>query len=248
MTRKKQLLTVSIILLVLGIGIFLYPTILQQFNEFKFSKTISDFNKNVNEMNNQANASSTTEQEDDLKYNKTLLDKLYQDMQAYNKDLSENGQSTFGDPFAYAEPSFDLSKYGIDDSIFGYIAAPAIDLELPIYLGASKENMKYGAAHLTRTSVPIGGDNTNAVLAAHTGAVSRKYFDNIVNLKEGDDVYVTNFWDTLHYKVAQIRIIYPTETGNILIEDGKDLLTLVTCYPYGYNTHRYVVICERVEE
>ncbi len=176
------------------------------------------------------------------------LAELRADMELYNRDLLVNGQLLLNDPFAYEEASFDLTEYGIDDGIFGYIEIPEIDLTLPIYLGANKANMKKGAAHLSYSSMPIGGESTNTVLAAHRGIIGKIYFDNIVYLEEGDDVYITNFWETLHYRVVDIEVISPYDIDKCYIQEGRDLVTLLTCHPYGYTTYRYKVVCERAEE
>lgn len=179
-------------------------------------------------------------------YNWEYIYKLHEDMEEYNQNLLDEGQYLLNDPFAYEQPSFDLVSYSVYDNVFGHINIPAIDLELPIYLGANQGNMSMGAAHLSYSSMPIGGESTNAVFAAHRGYIGKIFFDNIVFLNEGDDVYITNFWDKLHYKVVSTEIISPYEIDKCYIQDGRDLVTLLTCHPYGYSTNRYMVVCERV--
>lgn len=185
---------------------------------------------------------------DGKRYNWALISQLYGEMQDYNNNLINEGQYELNDPFAYEQPSFDLVSYSVYDNVFGHINIPAIDLDLPIYLGANQDNMNFGAAHLSQSSMPIGGESTNAVFAAHRGYIGKIFFDNIVFLNEGDDVYITNFWDKLHYKVVRSEVISPYEINKCYIEEGKDLITLLTCHPYGYSDYRYMVVCERVTD
>lgn len=191
-------------------------------------------------------AQQSQESQESQEYNPKLLARLYSDIVKYNKDLYESGQQLL-DPFAYEQESFNLSQYSVYDNIFGYVSAPSIDLNLPIYLGASKDNMWLGAAQMTGTSIPIGGTNTNAVLAGHRGVISMTMFDNIVFLEEGDSVFINNLWSEIEYKVVGSEIILPTESDKVKIQSGKDMLTLLTCHPYGYTSYRYVVYCERVK-
>lgn len=238
--RSKILLTICILFFLAAVGVLFYPTIMQQVDKVKVSIAIDNFDKNV-----AAIKDDSKDNHENSKYNKELLDQLYKDMKAYNKNLYDGGQ-VFGDPFMFEQSSFDLTSYGIEDSIFGYIKSPNVYMDQSLFLGASYWNLSFGAAHMTGTSVPIGGVNTNSVIAGHTGVAGYTFFDNIVGLEVGNDIYVTNFWDELHYKVIEAKVILPNETSDLRIEEGKDLLTLLTCYPYGENTHRFVVICERV--
>lgn len=183
---------------------------------------------------------------DDIDYRPLMLEYLREDAQNYNQDLITNGQLLLNDPFSYEQVPFDLTQYGIEDDVFGYIESPVIDMKLPIYLGATNDNLARGAVHLTYSSLPIGGESSNAVLAGHRGYIGGVFFDNIVFLEEGDDVYVTNFWEELHYKVIEKEIISPYDIDRCYIQEGKDLITLLTCHPYGYTTYRYMVVCERV--
>ena len=173
---------------------------------------------------------------------------LYNAMLDYNRRIYDSGQAGLCDAWSYQVASFDLRAYGIEDEAIGVITIPKIDVELPIYLGASSENMAKGAVHLSQTSLPIGGPDTNCVIAAHRGWYGAPYFRYIDVLEEGDEVYVTNLWETLTYKVSEIRVINPDDVGQILIQPGRDLLTLLTCHPYASGgLYRYVVYCERKE-
>lgn len=172
---------------------------------------------------------------------------LWADMVRYNETIYTQGQTGLSCAYDYQQPSFRLSDYGLDSEVFGVISIPAMDLEMPIYLGATEQHMADGAAHLSQTSLPIGGENTNCVIAGHRGYNGASYFRYIDKLQVGDTVSVTNLWETLHYRVAEIKIIDPNAVTEILIQPGRELLTLLTCHPYASGgRQRYVVYCERI--
>ena len=169
------------------------------------------------------------------------IDRLYADSVAYNERLQEHQDM---DHIDFADEALNLSDYGIYDGIYGYITASSIGLNAPIYLGASESNMAWGAAHLMNTSLPIGGEGNNIALAGHTGYFGRIVFDNIPYLDEGDTVSITTYFGTLTYQVISKKEISSTETNDIYVVKGKDLLTLLTCARMGKT--RYQVTCERV--
>lgn len=176
------------------------------------------------------------------------LKRLYRDSIAYNERLKSEQGSLLTNEYAYAQPSLDLTDYGIYNGIYGYVEAPSIGMKLPVYLGANDATMSYGAAHLTYTSLPVGGESTNVSLAGHTGYIGRIFFDNLRNLKAGDTVKVKNYWDTLSYKVSETKVVAMDESADIYIQEGKDLLTLVTCISDGAGGfNRLLVICSRAE-
>jgi sortase A len=171
------------------------------------------------------------------------LERLLKDSQQYNDNLKENQYSLLINSNSYTQPALNLESYGIYNGMYGYVTADTINMRLPIYLGTNNSSMNYGATHLTYTSLPIGGDKTNTVLAGHTGYIGRIFFDNIKNLQIGDKVSITNYWNTINYKVIGTNICEPTEVENIYIDGDKDLLTMFTCINGG--KQRYFVICER---
>lgn len=167
-------------------------------------------------------------------------------MQSYNQQLWEEKQAGLCDPWAYEQPSFKLGDYGLVDEVFGVISIPRLELEMPIYLGATYKHMADGAAHLSQTSLPIGGENTNCVIAGHRGWGGASYFRYITELEAGDEVIITNLWGELRYTVVEIKIIDPNDVKEILIQQDRELLTLLTCHPYASGgKYRYVVYCER---
>ena len=169
-------------------------------------------------------------------------------LQEYNRQLYAEKQCNLTDLEACEVPAADLTAYGIEDEIIGVLEIPAIELTMPIYLGASDDHLAAGAAVLGNTSAPIGGDNTNCVIAGHRGWRGADYFRHIDRLQAGDTVQVINLWETLTYTVADIQIIQPHEVDKIKIQQSRDLLTLLTCHPYASGgRQRYVVYCERTE-
>lgn len=171
---------------------------------------------------------------------------LWLDMKAYNEAIFREGQESLSNPTAYEESSFYLADYGLESEVFGVLSIPRLSLEMPIYLGASKQNMANGATVMGQTSLPIGGSNTNCVLAGHRGWNGAAYFLYINQLEPGDTVTITNLWETLTYEVVETRIISPNDVDAIHIQPNRELLTLLTCHPPASGgKQRYLVVCER---
>jgi len=171
---------------------------------------------------------------------------LYAAMEEYNERIYAEKQRGLSDPWAYEAAGIDLSSYGLEDDIIAVLSVPAMELEMPVYLGASYDNMALGAAVLGQTSLPIGGSNTNCVIAGHRGWNGAAYFLNIDKLRVGDELSITNLWETMDYTVSEIRIIEPNDIDQILIQEGRELLTLMSCHPYASGgRYRYLVFCER---
>lgn len=175
-----------------------------------------------------------------------LYAELYAAMQEYNDCLVGNQRELLTDPWSYEQTSFDLLEYGIEDGVFGVLEIPAIDLSMPVYLGATEENMAKGAAHLSNTSLPIGGMDTNSVIAGHRGYSGADYFRHLDKLEVGHKVRLTNLWETLSYRVVDIQIIAPSDIQKVYVQEGRDMLTLLTCHPYASGgKQRLVIYCER---
>ena len=227
---RKLVRIIAIILLIVGIGFFTYPIALREAFDIQANKEIYQFDQ------------LKTTNDDNLLYTE-----LRRAMFEYNEKLYLSGQSGLIDQLSYEKPDFLLSDYGIDSDILGYITIPAIDIKLPIYNGASKENMAKGAAYLAHTSLPVGGENTNCVIAAHTRYKSIYMFKRITELNVGDKIYITNFWETLVYQVVETKVIDPNDSQNIYIKANRSLITLSTCHPYHDNYQRYLVYAELVK-
>ena len=236
---RKLIRIIAVILLIVGIGFFAYPIALRVV-----------FNRQANQAIDQLEQLKTDEfQTDDSVTDECDLPyaQLRKAMFDYNERLYVSGQSGLIDQLSYEEPDFLLSDYGIDSDILGYITIPSIEVKLPIYNGASKENMSKGATYLANTSLPVGGDNTNCVIAAHTRHNGIYMFKRITELEIGDEIYITNLWETLVYKVVETKVIDPIDSQNIYIKTGRSLVTLSTCHPYPKNYQRYLVFAELVE-
>ena len=251
---KNKIKKISVIIIFfIGLLIFIYPTASKIINNYLIQKTISNYkediaNITVTDRDENQQESLQLEGESNNSHTKEELGELFNKMQAYNESIFNEGQQKLLDPFSYELPSFDLLELGFKDNIIGYLTIPKMEIEVPIYLGATQENMKKGAVHLSQTSIPIGGNNTNSVIAAHRGMKSHPMFRDIENLSIGDEVKITNMWDELIYKVVETKVINPDEVSEVLIQEGRDLITLITCHPYTKNYQRYVVYCERQEE
>lgn len=225
---RKTSLVLAVLLAVAGICIMLWPVFMGHRLQSSAETAVQEFLAERNE----------TEK---------LYPELLADLQAYNQRIYVERQSGLVDLEACEAPAADLTTYGIEDEIMGVLEIPAMELTMPVYLGASDAHLAAGAAVLGNTSAPIGGDNTNSVIAGHRGWKGADYFRHIDRLQVGDTVTLTNLWETLTYTVADIQIIQPHEVGKIKIQPSRDLLTLLTCHPYASGgKQRYVVYCERV--
>ena len=232
---RRIALAVSAVMFLVGVGVIMYPAVHQWLYDRQVDGLVDEFDVLSEELRDNDGSDGLD------------LSELRAAMEAYNRDLYENGQEGFRDAWSYQVPSFDLTEWGLPDNMVAYLRIPAMGVTLPVYLGANTENMAIGAAHLSQTSLPIGGENVNTVIAAHRGVWSGlAMFRDIELLSLGDEVYITNFWETLTYRVVETKVILPTDTDEVLIQEGRDMVTLITCHPYGNNTHRYAVYCERV--
>lgn len=171
---------------------------------------------------------------------------LLADLQGYNQRIYTERQAGLADAAACEEPAVLLRDYGVEDEIIGVLEIPTLELVMPVYLGASDSHLAAGVAVLGNTSAPIGGVNTNCVIAGHRGWHGSDYFRHIDRLQAGDMVTITNLWETLTYAVVDMKIIQPDQVDKIKIQPGRDLLTLITCHPYASGgRQRLVVYCER---
>lgn len=170
-------------------------------------------------------------------------DWLYQKAINYNKELYRNGQDKMNDIWSYQRSQIKDLK---DGSCFGIIEIKKMNVKLPLYLSSTTKNMKKGATIMGGTSLPLGMNNSNCVIAAHRGYQGIPYFRDIEKLRIGDLVIVTNSWERLLYNVEEIKIIKPDDIDQIKIQKGKDMITLLTCHPYQkHGEYRYVVYCSR---
>jgi len=241
---RGLLITVMLLVFLAGLASILYPYIWGAAVDSSIASIAKDFLERE-----EPELPATTVIIDSVKPEKVKpYPELWEDMVRYNQNIAAQGQSGLSCAYDYQKASFQLADYGLPDEIFGVLSIPAIDLEMPIYLGATEQHMANGAAHLSQTSLLIGGMDTNCVIAGHRGYSGASYFRYLDKLHVGDAVSVTNLWETLTYRVCEIRIIDPSDVEEILIQPGRELLTLLTCHPYASGgRQRYVVYCERSE-
>ena len=244
---RGAVITLMLLVFLAGLASVLYPYVWGAAVDISIANTAKDFLARLEDEPDEDTLTvivPSTEPEESMPYQE-----LWDSMTAYNQQIYTDGQSTLSEAGAYQATLFSLTDYGLPDETFGVISIPTLDLEMPLYLGATDENMAKGAAVLSGTSLPIGGSNTNAVIAGHRGWGGAAYFRYITELSIGDEVVITNLWERLWYRVVGTKIIEPHEIENILIQPGRDMVTLLTCHPYASGgKQRYLVYCQRIPE
>lgn len=220
--KKKHISTIIIALIFLaGLGFLLYPTVSNLWNRAHQSRAIATYTKQVEKLNDSQNKEMLKVAR---KYNKSLLKK------------SDHWKLSKKDKKKY-ESLLDVSGTGI----MGYIEVPKIDCSLPIYHGTDEGALQIAIGHLEGSSLPVGGKSTHCVLSGHRGLPSARLFTDLDQMEEGDVFVLNVLGRKLAYEVDQIKVVLPDEMSDLEIVQGKDLCTLVTCTPYGINTHRLLV-------
>lgn len=228
--RKKKGPSISTIILVLilvaGVGIFLYPSVSDWWNSMHATRAIAGYVDAVADMSGQ-------EKED-----------IINAARAYNEKLPNgvNFNLTDGE-YAEYESLLDITGTGI----MGYVQITAIGVNLPVYHSVDEGVLQIAVGHIPGSSLPVGGERTHAILSGHRGLPSAKLFSDLDQIVEGDTFTLNIMDQTITYMVDQIRIVLPEETDELAITDGKDYCTLVTCTPYGVNTHRMLVRGKRID-
>ena len=219
--KNKLYYIILAVVFVAGLSLLLYPTVSNAYNSWLQSQAIVEYAQQVDQLEQQ-----TYEQE-------------LQKAQAYNRSL--HGRA---DPFGLSQEleeqywnTLNLSGKGI----MGYIQIPTIDVTLPIAHGTEENTLKDKIGHLEWSSLPVGGESTHCVISGHRGLPSSELFTNIDHLELGDKFYLHTLGQTLEYQVCHIAVVEPQNQSLLRIEEGQDLVTLVTCTPYGINSHRLLV-------
>ena len=227
----KILLVISLILILGGCCIFLYPNVSNYFAEKNQVEAIREYDKLIVQIDEESLANEWTK------------------AQTYNENLSgEPVHDPFVEGSGYALPENYKEVLNLsEDGIMAYIEIPKISVYLPIYHGTSNEVLEKGVGHIQSTSVPIGGESTHSVLTGHTGLPSAELFTRLDELVVGDIFYIHVLDEVLTYKVYETKVILPDKIDELQISSGNDFITLVTCTPYGVNTHRLLVKAERTE-
>ena len=228
MKKKGNFLNILLVLVFLvGLSLLLYPSVSDYWNSFHQTRAIATYSEEVANLENEQ------------------YDEIWEAAQQYNRSLTERGNAyvlSEEQKEAYEE-LLDVSGLGV----MGYIEIPEIDVSLPVYHGTEESVLQIAVGHLDWSSLPVGGESTHCVLSGHRGLPSAKLFTNLDKLTEGDIFLLRVLDEVLTYEVDQILIVEPQETGALRIEEGKDYCTLVTCTPYGINTHRLLVRGHRIE-
>ena len=224
--RKNLLSGVMVIGLLAGIGLLAYPSVANYWNQFHQTRAIMSYSESVDSMS--------------MEEYKKILDSA----RKYNERLAERGLHWV---MTDAEREAYMKELNIDGSgIMGYVSVPKFHIRVPIYHGTEESVLQVAIGHLETTSLPVGGENTHAQISGHRGLPSAKLFTDLDKIREGDTWTITILNETLTYECDQIRIVEPEDLSELQIVEGKDLCTLITCTPYGINTHRLLVRGHRV--
>lgn len=231
---KKYIKIILIVLIFLtGLSLLLYPLVANQWNNYRQEQLMSDYDQVVAEKEAAGLIDYAAEWEAAHSYNADLL------------------PSILPDSFAIAEATEEDDRYMSclnlsENGIMGTVEIPKINIKLPIFHTTEEEVLQVAAGHLEGSSLPVGGENTHAVISAHRGLPSASLFTDLDKLEESDHFLLHILDDTLCYEVDQISVVEPTETSALSVENGMDLVTLMTCTPYGVNSHRMLVRGHRV--
>lgn len=230
---KKYLPTIlTIVMFLVGGAVFLYPTLSNYLYQKNGTKALTQQTEKISAISPERIA-----EEKEL-------------VKRYNISLFENAvvlTEPF-DPDAYPITDGEYTELLAFDEVMANIEIPAIDVSLPIYHGTKEETLQIGVGHLENTSLPIGGETTHAVLSAHCGLPSARLFTDLNLLKEGNIFRIHVLDETLTYQVYKIQTVEPEDSSSLFIQEGEDIVTLITCTPYGKNTHRLLVHGRRIEE
>lgn len=233
---KKNIKFIAIGLLMLaGLSLLLYPLVSNTWNNYRQTQLISSYEEAIVAANENGQIDYESETLMANTYNANLLPTVLPDSFATAEAAEEEDE----------EYMSCLNLNG--DGIMGYVQIPKIGIKIPVFHGTSEEVLQIGAGHLEGSSLPVGGESTHAVLSAHRGLPSASLFTDLDLMKEGDHFYISVLNETLAYEVDQILTIEPEDTSALGVETGKDLVTLLTCTPYGVNTQRLLVRGHRVD-
>lgn len=226
MKKSRASTVILIIVFLVGLSLLLYPSVSDYWNSFRQSRAIASYVESVSHLDNQE------------------YQALLEEARAYNASL-------VGDKTRFSPTEEELAEYltllGSTGAAVGYVEIPAIKLTLPIYLGTSETVLQVGVGTMEGSSLPIGGESTHAVLTGHRGLPSATLFTDLDRLVQGDMFHIHILSETCTYEVDQILIVEPAEMDALEIVEGEDYCTLVTCTPYGVNSHRMLVRGHRIE-
>lgn len=252
-TRRRGASTaVALVLLIAGAFFLFAPLVRGAISQASMNEAIREVQELYSSVGSDAasadGAASSTGDSDDSNSSAggaTDLSQMREWFEGYNQKVANGEIAIASDPFTFTEAIGLFGSQGLSDGLIGYVEIPAMNCSLPLYLGSSEEHMAKGATVVSGSSVPLGEESSNCVIAAHRGYGDALMFRDIEKLAVGDEVRVCSPWEQLTYTVVGTKIIDPSDSSAVGVQQGRDLVTLVTCHPYGYNTYRYVVECER---
>ncbi|RHV65208.1 MULTISPECIES: class C sortase [Clostridia] len=232
--KKKSSKIVIILIFLAGLSLLLYPFVSNQWNNHRQKQLIGNYESVISDKEAAGNIDYAAEMKKAEAYNDALLPSILPDSFAV-ADASTETDSSYEDSLNIA-----------GDGMMGIVEIPKIAIKLPIYHGTGDEVLQKAAGHLEGSSLPIGGESTHAVISAHRGLPSASLFTDLDQLEIGDHFLIHVLDETLCYEVDQILVVDPEDTSALAVEDGEDLVTLLTCTPYGVNTQRLMVRGHRV--
>lgn len=228
--KRKLTNIIFAVLFLAGFLILVYPAAANFWNQQREKQLINTYEETTKE--------ATPED----------LSRMLEEARAYNaKQLGNAVPDAFAEGEAELDEQYESLLNYNGDGVMGYLEIPCIDVKLPILHGTGEEALQKGAGHLEGSSLPVGGESTHAVLAAHRGLPSAALFTDLNLLKEGDLFFIHVLGEVLAYEVEESQVVDPKETESLVIKPGEDLVTLVTCTPYGVNSHRILVRGHRAE-
>ena len=232
-STKKEVITicVAVVAFIIALGITLYPMISTWYNERHQAEVHIHYQEKVEQVDN---TKLIEAKELAVAYNQTILPGA-QDEDSFSNEALLNAIEDYAGLLNLA-----------GDGIMGYVEIPKIGVSLPIYHGTNNSTLERGVGHLLGSSLPVGGESTHSVLTAHSGMASQKLFSDLDRMKIGDVFYLDVLGERLAYQVDQIKTVLPYDTTYLQTEIGSDLCTLVTCTPFGVNTHRLLVRGTRI--
>ena len=233
-STKKKVITIciAVVAFIIALGITLYPMISTWYNERHQAEVHIHYQEKVEQVDN---TKLIEAKELAVAYNQTILPGA-QDEDSFSKEALLSASENYGSLLNLA-----------GDGIMGYVEVPTIGVTLPIFHGTNNSTLERGVGHLLGSSLPVGGESTHSVLTAHSGMASQKMFSDLDRLKIGDIFFLDVLGEKLAYQVDQIKTVLPYDTTFLQTEIGNDLCTLVTCTPFGVNTHRLLVRGTRIE-
>ncbi|MDO4685066.1 MAG: class C sortase [Corynebacterium sp.] len=231
-TLQSKLLRMllPVLIIIVGMGVLMYPVIATQWNNIQQQKVTEDYAQFVDNQPEE------------------VRNQMFEAALQYN---AEQEGSPILDPWL-AEITEDNPEYQHylqqlqTGSAMAQIVVPSAKVKLPVYHGSDEKTLEKGVGHLFGTSLPVGGESTHSVLTGHTGLANATLFDNLIDVREGDAIYLNVLGNPLKYEVDQINVVLPKEVEHLAVVEGEDLVTLITCTPYGINSHRLLVRGHRV--